>query len=190
MTDEAATTSRSDRIRASVLVRGVAPADAFELFTTGIDTWWRRGVRFRNAGARSGLIHLEPQIGGRLFEAFEGKGGEQVVEVGRVLQWEPPHRLVFTWRNVNFTPEQITSVEVMFEPSASGTLVTVVHGGWDGIAAEHPVRHGLDVAAFLRMMGLWWGDQLASLRQQAVPDAASPVGDAAATQSTAHPRPQ
>jgi uncharacterized protein YndB with AHSA1/START domain len=187
MTHEPATTSGSDRVRASVLVRGVPPADAFELFTTGIDTWWRRGVRFRNAGARSGLIHLEPRIGGRLFEAFEGDSGEQVVEVGRVLQWEPPRRLVFTWRNANFTPEQATSVEVTFDAATTGTLVTVVHSGWDGIPAGHPVRHGRDVAAFLRTMGLWWGDQLASLRQAA---ALRGAGAASATRSSAHPRPQ
>jgi uncharacterized protein YndB with AHSA1/START domain len=179
VTQDAASSSRSDRVRASVLVH-VPPADAFELFTTHIDTWWRRGVRFRHAGARSGLIHLEAQLGGRLFEAFEGERGEQVVEVGRVLQWQPPHRLVFTWRNANFTPQQNTSVEVTFDAATNGTLVTVVHSGWDGIAADHPVRHGRDVTAFLRTMGLWWGDQLVSLRQAA----------AGATRSSGHPRPQ
>jgi uncharacterized protein YndB with AHSA1/START domain len=177
-----AAASRSDRVRAGVLVR-VPPADAFELFTAHIDTWWRRGVRFRHAGARSGLIHLEPQLGGRLFEAFEAfeaESGERVVEVGRVLHWQPPHRLVFTWRNANFTPQQTTSVEVTFDAAPTGTLVTVVHSGWDGIPADHPVRHGQDAVAFLRTMGLWWGDQLISLRQAAV----------APTQSTAHRRPQ
>jgi hypothetical protein len=94
---------------------------------------------------------------------------------------------VFTWRNANFTPEQATSVEVTFDAATTGTLVTVVHSGWDGIAADHPVRHGLVVAAFLRMMGLWWGDQLASLRQAAALRGASA---ASATRSSAHPRPQ
>ncbi|MBL8345799.1 MAG: SRPBCC domain-containing protein [Rubrivivax sp.] len=158
-----------DRVRASVLVR-VPPHEAFALFTGHIDAWWKRGARFRHSGradARSGLIHLEPQVGGRLFESFERvepPGGERVVEVGRVLVWEPPARLAFSWRNEAFTPQQTTTVEVTFEPADQGTQVTVVHHGWDGIPADHPVRHGQDVRAFLRTMGLWWGEQLSAFR--------------------------
>lgn len=155
-----------DRVRASVLVR-VPPHEAFALFTGHIDAWWKRGARFRHAGARSGLIHLEPRVGGRLFESFasgDSSGDERVVEVGRVLVWEPPARLAFSWRNEAFTPQQTTTVEVSFEVAAQGTQVTVVHHGWDGIPADHPVRHGQDARGFLRMMGLWWGEQLSALR--------------------------
>lgn len=152
-----------DRVRASVLVR-VPPQEAFVLFTEHINAWWKRGARFRHAGARSGLIHLEPRVGGRLFESFDTTAGERVVEVGRVLAWEPPARLVFSWRNEAFTPQQTTTVEVNFEATPSGTLVSVVHRGWESIPPDHPVRHGEDVRAFLRTLGLWWGEQLASLR--------------------------
>lgn len=180
--------SATDRVRASVRVR-VSQAEAFALFTERIDDWWRRGVRFRHAGSWRGLIHLEPRLGGRLFEAFESgepdeageAGGEDcIVEVGRVLAWQPPRRLVFSWRNSAFAPGQSTTVEVTFEAgepggpgAASSTLVTVVHRGWDGIPPDHPVRHGEPVPAFLRTMGLWWGDQLASLRLLALGDAAA-----------------
>ena len=169
------TAAASDRVRASVLVR-VPQAEAFALFTEHIDAWWRRGLRFRHAGARAGLIHLEPRVGGRLFESFDIERGEssgvsgpsgpneRVVEVGRVLEWTPPRRLVFSWRSANFTPTQSTSVEVTFDVVHAGTMVTVVHSGWAGIPADHPVRHGQAVAAFLRTMGLWWGEQLGSLR--------------------------
>jgi hypothetical protein len=66
---------------------------------------------------------------------------------------------------VNFAPGEQTEVEVSFEPRPNGTLVTVTHRGWGGIRADHPARHGLDVVAFIRMMGLWWGDLLTSLRE-------------------------
>jgi hypothetical protein len=49
--------------------------------------------------------------------------------------WQPPSRLVFTWRNANFAAEESTEVEV------------------------------LDDAAFSRMMGLWWGDLMTGLRE-------------------------
>jgi hypothetical protein len=57
---------------------------------------------------------------------------------------------------------------VSFAPSASGTLVTVTHRGWSRIRPDHPVRHGQDVPAFLRMLGLWWGDLVNALREHAV----------------------
>jgi uncharacterized protein YndB with AHSA1/START domain len=154
----------ADRVRATVLVR-VPPAECFRLFTERIDAWWKRGARFRHAGARSGLVHLEPRVGGRLFEAFESAGVEHVVEVGRVLAWEPPARLVFSWRAADFTPAQSTTVEVEFVAAAGGTQVSVVHRGWESLPADHPVRHGQPVTVFLRSMGLWWGEQLSSLRQ-------------------------
>src|SRR4029453_10334200 len=40
---------------------------------------------------------------------------------GRVRVWEPPARLVFEWRAVNFAPEEKTEVEVTFEARTGGT---------------------------------------------------------------------
>jgi uncharacterized protein YndB with AHSA1/START domain len=142
---------------------------AFRVFTDEIDLWWRRGLKYRVAGARRGIVRLEPGVGGRLFESFETDDGVRVVETGRVTSWEPPERVVFEWRAVNFAPAEKTEVEVLFQPSPGGTLVTVKHRGWSAIRSDHPARHGHDVPAFLRMMGLWWGDLLTSLREHAAP---------------------
>jgi hypothetical protein len=30
---------------------------------------------------------------------------------------------------------------------------------------DHPARHGLANEAFIRMIGLWWGEQMTSLRE-------------------------
>jgi hypothetical protein len=49
----------SDQVRVSVLVE-VDPSAAFRVFTEEIDQWWRRGVKYRIAGDRRGIIHLEP----------------------------------------------------------------------------------------------------------------------------------
>ena len=77
----------------------------------------------------------------------------------------PPSRLAFEWRGVAFAPGERTEVEVLFSPSPSGTTVTVTHRGWASLRPDHPVRHGNDVPAFIRMTGLWWGDLLTSLRE-------------------------
>lgn len=153
-----------DQTRVSVLVE-VPPETAFQVFSEDIDRWWRRGLKYRVARGREGVIHLEHRIGGRLYESLRAGGDTALVETGRVTAWDPPRRLAFEWRAVNFDPGDTTHVDVRFEPTRSGTLVTVTHGGWSRIREDHPVRHGQAADAFIRSMGLWWGDLLASLRE-------------------------
>jgi hypothetical protein len=153
-----------DRARVSALV-AVPPDIAFRVFTEEIDQWWRRGLRYRVSGKGRGVMHLEPGVGGRLFEEIESKAGTRVVETGRVTEWDPPARFALEWRNVNFSKTEKTLVEVAFDASPSGTLVTVTHSGWSAIRPDHPARHGLDVPAFIRMNGMWWGDMLTSFRE-------------------------
>ena len=155
-----------DQAKVSVLVQ-VHVEDAFRLFTEEIDQWWRRGLKYRIAGKRRGIICIEPRLGGRLFESFETPRGQRVVETGRVTAWEPPTRLVLEWRPVNFSAAERTEVEVSFDRQQSGTLVTVTHRGWNQIRTDHPARHGLAQAPFLRMMGLWWGGLMQALREHA-----------------------
>jgi len=152
-----------DRATVSVSV-AVAQATAFDVFTRETDLWWRRGPRFRFS-RRPGILSFEPSLGGRLFEAFPSESGTHVREVGRVTVWEPPSRLVFTWRNVNFADDESTEVEVLFAPTETGTLVTVQHRGWGALRADHPARHGLQGADFSRMIGMWWGELMTGLRE-------------------------
>jgi uncharacterized protein YndB with AHSA1/START domain len=154
-----------DQVRVSVLVR-VPLATAFEIFTSEIDSWWRRGPKFRQAGTRAGIIHIDPQVDGRVFESIEDENGPRILEIGHISVWEPPHRLAFSWRNATFGPAEITQVEVQFRATGSGTTVEVTHRGWASVRPEHPARHGLDEVAFARMLGLWWGEQLAALRER------------------------
>jgi uncharacterized protein YndB with AHSA1/START domain len=108
------------------------PDTAFEIFTRDIGAWWKRGTHYWNDAERGLEYRLEPQVGGRLVEVYDLETGEGF-EIGRVLAWEPGKRLVFTWRQGNWDPTQSTDVEVRFEPSGRGTLVTVEHGGWDRV---------------------------------------------------------
>jgi uncharacterized protein YndB with AHSA1/START domain len=153
-----------DAAKVSVFV-AVTPEDAFDVFTREIDLWWKQGPAYRIAGKRRGSLFVECELGGRLFETFELSTGPKTIEVGKVTAWEPPTRLALEWRAVNFKPHEKTFVEVTFEPSNDGTLVTVRHYGWSALPDGHPARHGLVGPAFSRMMGMWWGSLMTSLRE-------------------------
>jgi hypothetical protein len=155
----------SQHVRVQTFVQ-VAVADAFAVFTDEIDLWWRRGPAYRIAGRNPGTMHLEPRLGGRLFEQA-GERGAALHEIGTITAWDPPTHFRFTWRGVNFAPGESTTVEVWFEASGDGTRVTLEHRDWATIPADAPVRHGKDVPAFLRDLGLWWGGLLTSLRERA-----------------------
>ncbi len=142
----------------------VDPETAFRVFTEETDAWWRRGPAFRGVLSDGGVMRFEPGPGGRLVEVGPG-GGE--FEIGRILAWEPGRRLLFEWRNRNFTKGEVTQVEVRFEELADGTRVVLEHRGWSTLAEDHPARHGREGLAFARMIGGWWGDLLASLRHHA-----------------------
>ncbi len=141
----------------------VTPEEAFVIFTQDIDLWWRRGPRFRGLTGDRTLIHIEPGLNGRVFESYSlNHSDERIIEIGRTKVWEPPSRLLFEWRISNFAPNERTEVEILFVASGAGTRVTVIHRGWHAIRQDHPARHGLPSAEFIRMYGLWWGDQMSA----------------------------
>lgn len=165
--------ARQPAATATVAVRvDVAPAAAFRLFVEEIDRWWRRGPKFRHAGAAPGVLSIEPRLGGRVVETWRERGEQRSFELGRVTAWEPPTRLRFDWRNATFAPLEQTEVEVTFAAagaSGSATLVTVRHFGYEALRPDHPARHGEDDAGLQRMIGLWWGELLTALRHHAGP---------------------
>ncbi len=156
--------STGDSAKVSVFV-DVSPEDAFEVFTREIDLWWKQGPKYRIGGRRRGTLFIEAGMGGRLYETFESSSGSRTIEVGKVTVWEPPAKLGLEWRGVNFKPHEKTFVDVTFEPSNDGTLVTVRHHGFAELPDGHPARHGLEGAAFARMIGMWWGGLMTSLRE-------------------------
>ena len=156
-----------DRVSVTVTV-AVPPARAFAAFTEEIDRWWRRGLAYRVAGRRPGMLVLEPRAGGRLFEQYDGPtpgDGPRIHEAGTITVWDPPSRLAFDWRGANFQPGELTHVEIVFTPTEAGTRLDLVHSGFAALRPDHPVRHGEPVPAFIRRLGMWWGDLLSSLRE-------------------------
>lgn len=139
------------------------PERAFEAFTREIGLWWRPNPLFAFTPRAPGVLAFEGGPGGRLIETREGG---KVFEIGRILDWSPPDRLVFGWRQASFAPDQDTRVEVRFEAFGEETRVTVEHSGWDSVPADHVARHGFPSAVLLQRHGEWWQSLLASYRQR------------------------
>jgi uncharacterized protein YndB with AHSA1/START domain len=113
----------------------IDPADAFQVFTGEIDSWYGRGPYSWNDPNRAVGIRFEPHVGGRWLEVWDEASGDGY-EMGRILEWEPGNRLVMTFRNVFLPPEPLTEIEVRFDAIEGGTRVTLEHRGLEKLPAE------------------------------------------------------
>lgn len=158
-----------DQVRVQTFVR-VPLATAFDVFTLELDAWWRQGPAYRIGGKHPGPLHLEPKLGGRIFQQY-GADGSALHAIGTITAWTPPTHFAFTWRGINFRGgDPDTVVDVRFEGTETGTRVTLEHRGFAALRDDHPVRHGKEVAVFIRDLGLWWASLLTSLRERAEPE--------------------
>jgi uncharacterized protein YndB with AHSA1/START domain len=85
---------------------------AFRVFTAGIDRWWPREHHIGSSPLKRAVLEERP--GGRWYSVSED-GSE--CDVGKVLSWEPPRRLLLAWQltaDWQFDPTFVTEVEVTF----------------------------------------------------------------------------
>jgi uncharacterized protein YndB with AHSA1/START domain len=139
-----------------------SPQEAFDVFTQEIAAWWRPSGLFRLTPRGDGALRFEPGENGRLVTTLPN--GKEF-EIGRVIAWAPGERLAFTWRQATFAPDQVTHVEVRFEPVGDETRVTVEHRGWDAIPQEHVARHGFPLAATQMRLAEHWRALLSALSE-------------------------
>lgn len=136
------------------------PERAFAAFVDEIGAWWRPNGLFQTTPRAPGVLAFETGEGGRVTETL---ANGKVFEIGRIRAWEPPSRLVFSWRQANFPPELHTEVEVLFEAVGEETRVSVEHRGFDQVP-EGAARHGFPDQALLMRLAEWWQRLLTSYR--------------------------
>ena len=132
-------------VRRSITV-AASQQRAFELFTAGFGSWWPKAYHI-GASDMADFI-LEPKVGGRWYEV--GVDGTEC-DTGRVLTYEPPERVVFSWQlndqwQYDPDPSHASEVEVRFiAEGPSQTRVELEHRGFErhGAGAEG-VRAGID----------------------------------------------
>jgi uncharacterized protein YndB with AHSA1/START domain len=126
-------------VRKSVTVPAT-PQRAFELFTAHMQEWWP--LRTHSVGAEDAIgVEFGAGVGGAIIETL-ADGTTSVW--GTITQWEPPHRVAFTWHAG--TPEaEATRVDVTFTAEGPGsTAVRLVHSGWQRRPDGASAREGYD----------------------------------------------
>jgi uncharacterized protein YndB with AHSA1/START domain len=119
---------------------GVGIEDAFATFVDRFGSWWPRSSSWSGEALQS--MTLEPRPGGLLSE--HGPHGFRL-DWGRIVAWEPPHRLAFTWqvapdRTPEPNPSRASEVELRFRAANGGTRVELEHRGFE--------RHGAGAEAY------------------------------------------
>jgi uncharacterized protein YndB with AHSA1/START domain len=126
-----------------------APIDGvFRTFTDGFGSWWPAQYHIGQADMATAI--LEPRQGGRWYE--QGVDGGEC-DWGRVLAWEPPHRLVVTWQ-INgqwqydpdpATPARSRSASPLRDPTRPRSSWST--GAWSGWSTARPSATESPVAA-------------------------------------------
>jgi uncharacterized protein YndB with AHSA1/START domain len=101
-----------------------APAHCvFAVFTQQMSDWWPDFHKL--VGGERVAVAVEPREGGRWYErAADGSEADW----GRVLEWDPPNRIVLTWRiDGRWQPladdTGASEIEVTFTPQGFGSTV-------------------------------------------------------------------
>lgn len=113
---------------------------AFRLFTEEIHTWWPLETH-SVGGDRATTCVFETKVGGRIYEIQED-GAES--EWGRVLAWEPPSHVTFTW-HPGRDESTAQEVQVTFDAETGGTRVHLIHKDWELLGdLAQKTRQGYD----------------------------------------------
>jgi uncharacterized protein YndB with AHSA1/START domain len=102
-----------------------SPAEAFEIFTARMASWWPL-ARYSIHEEETASCGIEPRVGGEIYEV--AKDGSRA-RWGQVLSWEPPSRFVMSW-HPGRAPETAQKVEVRFVGVPEGTRVELEHSDW------------------------------------------------------------
>jgi uncharacterized protein YndB with AHSA1/START domain len=125
-------------------LRVKAPLEkAFRVFTSRMGGWWPKSHTLLQAPQKD--VVIEPFVGGRWYEI-----GEDGAECpwGRVLAWDPPHRILLAWQLTGewvFDADFVTEFEATFRADGEHTVVEFEHRDLERYGEKAPKqREGMD----------------------------------------------
>jgi uncharacterized protein YndB with AHSA1/START domain len=137
-------------VRKSLVVKADVER-SFKAFTHRMGSWWPKS---KSVGSSPPVeVVVEPRVGGRWYE--RGEDGSES-EWGKVLQWDPPARLVLAWQidgHWKYNPACLTEVEINF--TALGEQQTRID-----FEHRHLERLGENAATVRDMLNSGWGSIL------------------------------
>ncbi|MBE7473867.1 MAG: SRPBCC domain-containing protein [Anaerolineales bacterium] len=102
------TSNDTDHVVTKSITVEAAVEWAFRVWTEQIRAWWP--VSHSRSGDPQAQVFMEGRVGGRFYE--RASDGVEY-DWGEVVDWEPPHRLAFTWY-LGSSRELPTRVEIRF----------------------------------------------------------------------------
>jgi uncharacterized protein YndB with AHSA1/START domain len=126
----------------------VTPGAAFEAFTQRFGDWWPVST---HSLSRQSATHcrLEAEPGG----AVDERAPDGSLHVwGEVLAVEPGRRIRFSW-HPGREPASAQWIDVSFEAAASGSRVTLTHGGWETLGEIGPLLRQEYVSGWHYVLG-------------------------------------
>lgn len=130
---------------------------------------------------------LVPALSASGIEFKEGPDGHLIQDnftIAKVVEWIPGKLIVLEWKQVSWQPEEVSRIEIHFDPHEEGTRIKVAHHNWGrliGSGRELAGWFSAEVLApLLRTMapsavGDWITDRGA--RKPSGPDAKTIYGD-------------
>lgn len=139
-----------------------APVEhAFKVFTDGIGSWWDPNHHLLQVELQE--MVFEPFVGGNIYD--RGVDGSEC-RWSRVLAYEPPHRVVFSWDinlrwEIEADHDKTSEIEVRFSPEGPNrTRVELEHRnldrhgeGWEGMRDAVGSPNGWNLEHFAEIAG-------------------------------------
>jgi uncharacterized protein YndB with AHSA1/START domain len=120
------------------------PVDhAFTIWTARTSAWWPLSHTVSTAPGLT--VSFEAQEGGRIFERTPS--GDEF-DWGRIVVWDPPRRLVYSW-HLRVDRVDATEVDISFVPVPGGrTRVEIEHRGWERLGSVAAPRRAGNLAGW------------------------------------------
>jgi uncharacterized protein YndB with AHSA1/START domain len=138
-----------EAVRKTVTVDCVVE-EAFRVFTADASSWWPVETHSTH-GREVEKVVFEEREGGEVYELTAG--GEKS-HWARVVEWDPPLRLVLAW-NILEREAVATEVEIRFVAEGDRTRVELEHRGWEAVAENAAAKRGNYDTGWGQVLGVY-----------------------------------